>query len=203
MFVYVEFISRRPMVSLERFHEQAGRIQGEWATSHGDDLMVLNAGRTWRIGPEPEYLCVWYTPRSGLERIDEWEQLFRDAGEAEHHKGFAAVARIDRAGCYLPIGEPTVATEGRYLVEWISYDGVDDQQISALFRDRAARHPQRLLHCLSRPLGALAPDSRGFAVWGLSDWGDGEELALDLPDPSSGVRVTDASLYADFGDEQL
>jgi len=202
MLVYVEFISRRPAVSLEQFHEAAGRIQGEWADGHGEDLMVLNAGRTWRIGPEPEYLCVWYTPASSLDRIDDWERLFR-GGESEHHAGFQAVARIDRAGCYIPLGEPTQADEGHYLCEWFTCQGMSDGTIAAAFDERAQRHPQRTLRCLARPLGALAPDSRGFAVWGLSAWGDAEALARDLPDPRSGVSVVDASLLADFGEEQL
>ena len=202
MFVYVEFISRRPMVSLERFHEQAGRIQGEWATSHGDDLMVLNAGRTWRIGPEPEYLCVWYTPGAGVERIDDWERLFR-GGESEHHAGFEEVARIDRAGCYVPLGEPTLATERRYLVEWIRCDGASDEHIAAAFAERAGRHPRNTLRCLARPIGALAPDSRGFAVWGLEAFADAAAFANDPPGPGGGIEVVDASLYAEFGEEQL
>jgi len=202
MLVYVEFISRRPGVSLEEFHERAGRIQGDLAEGHGEDLMLLNAGRTWRVGPEPEYICVWYTAASSLERIDDWERLFGE-GEAEHHAGFQAVARIDRAGCYIPLGEPTRADEGRYLVEWIACQGTSDETISKVFAERAQRHPQRTLRCLARPLGVLAPDARAFAVWGLSAWRDAEALARDLPDPGSGVSVIDASLLADFGEEQL
>jgi hypothetical protein len=201
--LYVEFISRRSSATQDEFHQHAGRAQGEWANHYGEDQMVLNVGRSWRVGPEPEYMCVWYTPRFGLDRIDEWERLFRDEGEAEHHAGFAAVARIDRAGCYVPILEPTMATEGRYLVEWVTSDGVSDERIAAVFSQRVQRHPERTLRCLARPLGALAPDRRGFAVWGLSKWGDAEALSRDLPEPSSGVQVTDASLYADFGEEQL
>jgi hypothetical protein len=201
--IYVEFISRRPEVPLERFHAVAGGTQGTWAQRHGDDRIILNVGRTWRVGPEPEYLCVWYTPGSGLERIDEWERLFGQAEVAAHHSEFEAVARIDRAGCYRPVTEPTEATEGRYLLEWLSCDGVSDESLAAEFASRGQRHPERTLRCLARPVGALAPGSHAFAVWGLAAFGDARQLATDLPDPDTGIAVIDAGLYADLGNEQL
>ncbi len=203
MLLYVEFISRRASVPLERFHAVAGGTQGTWAQRHSDDRIILNAGRSWRVGPEPEYLCVWYTPGSGLERIDDWERLFREAAVVEHHAEFEAVARIDRAGCYLPVGEPTLASEGRYLIEWLSCDGVSDDRLAAEFASRAQRHPRRTLRCLARPLGALAPGSHSFALWGLAAWGDAQALARDLPQRDTGIMITDAGLYADLGDEQL
>jgi hypothetical protein len=203
MLLYVEFISRRPAISLEEFHERAGRAQGTWADNYGDDRMIVNAGRSWRVGPEPEYLCVWHVPAYGLDRIDDWERLFQDSGEREHHAEFEAVARIDRAGAYTPIGEPSLTTEGRYLVEWLTFADVTDDQIAAVFAERASHHQDHALRCLARPLGALAPNGRGFAVWGLSSWGSADGLVRDLPDPASGVTVADASLYADFGHEQL
>lgn len=204
MLLYTEFISRRPSVSLAEFHERAGRAQGAWAESYsGDDRMIVNAGRTWRIGPEPEYMCVWHVPGSGLDRIDDWERLFQDPHERELHDDFEAVGRIDRAGCYHPIGEPSHATEGRYLVEWLEFADISDDDVQTVFAERAARHPKRTLRCLARPIGALAPDGRGFAVWGLDRWGSAEQLARDVPDASTGVKVADASLFADFGAEQL
>jgi hypothetical protein len=203
MLLYVEFISRRPSVSLAEFHAVAGRAQGTWAANYGDDRILVNAGRSWRVGPEPEYLCVWHSRAAGLDRIDEWERLFRTAGEAEHHGQFEAVARIDRAGCYQPLGEPSVGTEGRFLIEWLRFGEVDDSQCLEVFARRARRHPDRALRCLARPLGTLAPDQRGFAIWGLSTWADAEPLARDPTHPSEGITIVDASLYADLGDEQL
>ena len=69
MLVYVEFISRRPGVSVEAFYFAAGRGQPGWSNEHADDVLLLNLGRTFRTGPEPEYVAVGYTPGSGLERI--------------------------------------------------------------------------------------------------------------------------------------
>lgn len=204
MLLYVEFISRRPSASLEEFHDRAGRAQGAWADNYGEDQLIVNAGRSWRVGPEPEYMCVWYASAHGLERIDDWERLFQDRAERELHADFAAVARIDRAGCYTPVGVPSLAMEGRYLVEWLTLaDDLAEDQLEAVFGERAARHPDHALRCLAQPLGALAPGGRGFAVWGLSSWGSADALVRDLPAPGTGVTVAEASLLADFGREQL
>ena len=203
MLLYVEFISRRPGISLQEFHERAGRAQGTWAGSYGEDVMLLNAGRTWRIGPEPEYLCVWYSPGHGLTRIDDWERLFSDSRERERHAEFEAVARIDRAGCYEPAGQPYRAVGGRYLVEWLSCDGADGEMLASAFAARTGRHPELQLHCLASPLGTLTPNQRGFAVWGLPSWGAAEALVRDPPNPASGIAIADASLLAEFGHEQL
>jgi hypothetical protein len=65
--IYIEFISRRPGVALEAFHAVAGGGQTGWAGDYDDDVPLLNLGRTWRMGPEPEYLTAWYSPSAGLE----------------------------------------------------------------------------------------------------------------------------------------
>src|SRR3712207_7406930 len=54
---YLEFISRRPGIGLHEFHAVVGGGQSGWAGDYGDDVTVVNVGRSWRIGPEPEYLC--------------------------------------------------------------------------------------------------------------------------------------------------
>ena len=44
--------------------------------------MILSMGRTWRLGPEPEYLTLPGTRRPpGLGRLDDWDKVFR-SGEA-------------------------------------------------------------------------------------------------------------------------
>ena len=67
--IYVEYTSRRPGVSLETFHKIMRLGGGGWASDHADDIAVLMLGRTWRLGPEPEYLTVWHSPAFGLERF--------------------------------------------------------------------------------------------------------------------------------------
>ena len=89
-----------------------------WSGEYDDDIAVMNVGRSWRIGPEPEYLCAWYSRNAGMERIDEWERVFR-SGEADlFEEPFRLAARIDAAGCYEPLLEPVVGSTGRYYAEW-------------------------------------------------------------------------------------
>jgi hypothetical protein len=66
MLIYIEYTSRREGVGLEQFHKVAGRGQEGWSGDYPDDVMVVNLGRTWRTGPGPEYMTVWYTPKQGL-----------------------------------------------------------------------------------------------------------------------------------------
>ena len=116
--IYIEFISRRPGVALEAFHAVAGGGQEGWAGDYDDDVAVLNLGRTWRMGPEPEYLTAWYSPSAGLERLDEWERIFKSGDAARFEEPFRLAARIDRSGVYEPLIEPVVGSAGRYYAEF-------------------------------------------------------------------------------------
>jgi hypothetical protein len=202
--LYVEFISRRWDATLEEFHRRAGRAQDMWAEEYGDDQMVLNLGRTWRIGPEPEYVCVWSSPAHGLERIDDWERLFAAGAHDAVNTEFDAVARIDRAGCYTALIPPVPGRTGRYYMEWFDVvDGSSPPQIREHFEHRARAHHELELNVVGLPLGPMAPGSRAFAAWGLPNFGAAEALATSPEEPTSPIRVVDASLYADFGKEQL
>ena len=64
------------------------------------------------MGAEPEYMAVWNSPNDGLDRLDEWETIFR-SGEADRFEGpFRLAARIDIAGCYEALIEPVGARSG-------------------------------------------------------------------------------------------
>ena len=104
--VYIEYISRRPGVSLEAFHALAGHGQTGWGEENPEEVLLANLGRTWRTGPEPEYLAFWYTPGQGLDRFDDWERIFRSGEADEFEEPFKIAARIDRAGSYDPLIEP-------------------------------------------------------------------------------------------------
>jgi hypothetical protein len=203
LLLYVEFFNRLPGVSLQEFHRVAGAVEA-WSEANTDDRLVLNIGRTWRIGPEPEYLCVWYSERHGLDRIDDWERVFVAAGEAAGGNGdFFSVARIERAGCYTVPMVPRTGRSGRYYLEWLEIEpGVTDGEVASWFERRAGEHTTLELDVVARPLGPLAPRSLGFAVWGLPTYGDAQPVALEPIDPAAPVRVVDASLYADVGHEQ-
>ena len=66
--VYIEYFSRRPGVDLETFRKQAAQGQEGWDSGFGEDRLVLGLARTWRLGPEPEYMAVWHSPAAGFER---------------------------------------------------------------------------------------------------------------------------------------
>ena len=144
LLVYVEYISRRPGVSVEAFHFAAGRGQHGWSSEHSEDVLLLNLGRTFRTGPEPEYVAVWYSRKAGLERIGEWERIFA-SGEADHlEETFRLAARIDTAGSYEPLLEPVEGRDGLYYGEYLDFaPGVGRDEVAAFFsqRPRPAQEP--------------------------------------------------------------
>lgn len=203
MLVYLEYISRRPGVGLHEFHKIAGAGPLGWSGDFATDRPVLNMGRTWRMGPEPEYLTVWYSPDHGLDRIDEWEEIF-GAGEADaYEEPFRLAARIDRSGCYEPLTEPVPGKLGRYYAEWFDWrEGTDRGDVVEHFETRASAHPDLQLNLLIDRIGLLGPDPRGLAVWGTPSWAALDDIARE-DHTSEPVEVVTASFYADFGKETL
>jgi hypothetical protein len=147
---YIEYFSRRPGVELADFRNAVSKAVGTWEGGDADDQMLVSAGRTWRLGPDPEYLTVWHSPRLGLDRLDGWDAAFRGGGhEAEHIRTFRSFARIEVAGCYEPLLPPVAATTqagaaGKsapaavYYMEYFRPSGTH-AAIRSLFRERAAR----------------------------------------------------------------
>ena len=201
MLVYIEFISRRPGIGLHEFHAVVGGGQRGWAGDYGDDRCVLNVGRSWRMGPEPEYLCAWYTPGEGIERIDEWERVFRSGDADAYEEPFRLAGRIDRAGCYDPLVEPVAGSKGRYYGEWFE-PAADDGAVRAFYEQRAARHPELELNLLVRRIGKLGPDPCGLAVWWHVLLVGAAGIARDAA-PDGPVRTVAAGLYSVLGKETL
>lgn len=203
MLVYVEYISRRAGVSIEEFHYAAGR-QDRWSDDHGGDVLLLNLGRTFRTGPEPEYLAVWYTADGGLERIGDWERVF-DAHEADDLEvPFKLGARIDRAGCYEPLLEPVARRGGLYYAEYFDLaPGATRDDAGAFYEERRARHAGVELNLACDRIGQLGPDPRGLAVWNIGAWERLDAIARALDGVESPVRLVTAGLYRDLGRETL
>ncbi|MGH3011203.1 MAG: hypothetical protein ACRDLZ_07695 [Gaiellaceae bacterium] len=203
MLVYIEYISRRPGVSLEAFHEVAGRGQTAWAGEYGEDQLVLNLGRTWRVGPEPEYVAVWYNAAAGLERIAEWERIFTSGEAARFEEPFKLAARIDAAGCYEPLLDPVPGSGGPYYAELFkpapdaSGDGV-----RSFFEERRSRSGLEL-NLLVERMGRLGPEPPGLAFWSLPSYGELATVARELDGVTEPVRLVSAALYADLGKEIL
>lgn len=202
--IYIEFISRRPGVALDAFHSVAGGGQTGWAGDYDADVPVLNLGRTWRMGPEPEYLTVWYSPDAGLERLDEWERIFKAGDAASFEEPFRLAARIDRAGAYEPLLEPVNGTRGTYYAEFFDHaPGATRDDVRAAYEERAARHGELELNLLIDRIGHLGPDPRGLAFWGTTSYGALEAIVREVGDDDGPVRLVTAGFYNDFGAETL
>jgi hypothetical protein len=202
--VYIEYISRRPGVSLEAFHALAGHGQTGWGEENPEEVLLANLGRTWRTGPEPEYLAFWYTPGQGLDRFDDWERIFRSGDADEFEEPFKIAARIDRAGSYDPLIDPKpVATERVYIEFFDIAEGATHDEVRSAYEQRAGGHPELELFFVLDRIGRLGPDPRGLAVWGLPSWAHLEEIARDLDGVDAPVRLVNAGMYSEFGKETL
>jgi hypothetical protein len=202
--VYVEYISRRAGVSIEAFHFATGRGQYGWSDEHSDDTLLLNLGRTFRVGPEPEYVAVWYSPGFGLERIGDWERIF-GSGEADHlEETFRLAARIDTAGCYEPLLEPVRGREGLYYGEYLDFaPGVGRDEVAAFFEARRSRHDGLTLNLLCDRIGGLGPDPRCLAFWTAPGWDALDDVVRELAGSDVPVRLVHGALYRDLGAETL
>ena len=217
--VYIEFTSRRPQPGvrendqgalalesfesqLQRFHRAVLAGQSGWENSWSDDQMILSMGRTWRLGPEPEYMTVWHTPTAGLERLDEWDKVFRSGEADELEKPFRELARIERAGCYEALLEPQRQKDGIYYAEFFEPVGSNDE-IRGLYTKRAKAHANLTLALCIVRIGKLAPDPGGLAVWTLPSYGALAAIARELDNTIEPVRLTTAGVYNDVGREIL
>lgn len=201
LFVYVEFTSRRPGIPLAGFHEIVNRGQSGWQSENNEDLCILNVGRTWRLGPEPEYFTVWHVPASGLERLGEWEEIFRSGSAASLEEPFQAAARIDRAGCYDALVEPVPGAGGPYYAEYFEPAAdATDQDIRELYERRRSSNGL-VLNLLARRIGRLGPDPSGIAVWSVGSY---DRLDSLVREPAQHpIAMVDAGVYADIGAEIL
>jgi hypothetical protein len=204
MLIYIEYISRRPGISIEHFHAIAGAGQNGWADQYSDDQLIVNLGRTWRIGPEPEYLAVWLNRSTGLERLGQWENEFNSGNADAFEKPVEVVGRLDRAGCYRPLREPVPGITGPYYVEYLDFaEGATTDQVAEFFEKRAAAHPDLTLHVVADRIGHLGPDPRCVAVWGLPAYEALQDIAEELEDGTAPVVLHTAGVYANLGDEIL
>jgi hypothetical protein len=199
--IYVEFISRNAGVEIGEFHLGVKAGQEGWAEAHPEDQLIWCAARTWRLGPEPEYVAVWHTPQAGFERIDEWEEIFR-SGTANHFERPArAVSRIDRAGCYRPLVDPTTARGGVYYAEFFRATGSLDAVRT--FYEGRRRHRDFTLNLLAHRIGRLGPEPGGLAVWTVPRFAALAELADELDAVDDPIELVTAGVYADVGQEIL
>lgn len=203
MIVYIEYINRLPGVSVEAFHFATGRGQSGWSDDYAEDQLVLNIARTMRVGPQPEYMAVWYNRDAGLERLGDWIDIFH-SGTADHvEEPFKLVAKIERAGCYEALLEPVHGGGGPYYVEYLDFaSGTSREAVRDFFVERRERGG-RELHVLLDRIGTLGPDPRGLAVWSLPSFGELDGIVRELDGVDDPIRLVTSALYVDLGKEIL
>jgi hypothetical protein len=183
--MYVEFIERDRSMPVEIFR-QLGKQGSDWMEGSADRL-VLQLGRTLRLGPVPSYLAFWDIPDIG--RLDSWEEYF-NSPEAFLNRRSQAMHRaihIQRAGLYDTLFG---AAPGSHPLYYLEYYGAVPPGFSV--------STEGLVYFLRR-VGCLGPDAQGIAVWGCESYGDVEALARR----QGGAPPMDAGVYKDFGTETL
>jgi hypothetical protein len=197
--IYLEFIERDRWVPIEVFRHN-GNQQSAWAEGSAD-RMLLQLGRTMRLGPRPSYLCLWDIPDIG--RLDAWEDYFHSPAAAQNPRSLAMhrSINIDRAGLYDVLDQGSSLEAPLYIVDYCDPLESDDDSIRQVFAGRTRRHPEATLMRLLRRLGGLGPDPAVLAIWGIASYAAAEPILRDrFPD---GLRLTDLGIYRDFGQEIL
>ena len=164
------------------------------------DRMVLQLGRTLRLGPHPSYLALWRI--AGIERLDAWEAYFGSEGyRACNPRSHAMHRAIDIAGAglYDALVENATTPAGLHVVERFETTA-DDAAVTAWFRSRDGLGG-RLGYVLRR-VGLLGPDPAHLAVWTFADYAACESF-IRTPAGSGRVRVVAAGAYRWLGDEVL
>lgn len=196
--IYIEYISRRAGVELQDFNETMTRGQEGWDAGFQEDQLLMSIARTWRMGPEPEHMGVWYSPKFGFERIDDWDRIFR-SGEADHlEEPFRKVARIDVAGCYEPLLEPMRARNGAYYAEF--FKATDElSAVRDFYQERARKHQRFTLNLLVCRIGRLGPEPGGLAFWAVPNFAALSGIAQELDGVRQPIELATAGTYSDVG----
>jgi hypothetical protein len=197
--IYVEFIERDRWMPAEIFH-QLGDQETSWVEG-AVDRMVLQLGRTLRLGPRPSYLCLWDIPDMG--RLDAWESYFQSAAAGRNRRSRAMhrAINIDRAGLYDVLHRDSDAQAPIYLIEYCEPRRDGDDDIRAAFAERSARHTSLRQLFLLRRIGHVGPDPALISIWGSSSYLAAEPL-IRAAAPMD-VQVVDVGFYRRFGEETL
>jgi hypothetical protein len=199
--LYVEFIDRDRFVPLEVFRYLADQ-GASWAEGQVDQ-MILQLGRTLRLGPTPGYLAFWRIPT--IARADAWEAYFASDAASRNRRGGAMhrAIHIQRAGLYDELVAEPVAGEGYWYVEFFdAAPDLEDAAVVAPFADRRRAHAEARLCLVLRRLGFLGPDPAHLAVWEFPSYESMEAMARAAP-LTRGVQIKTAGIYRRLGEETI
>ncbi len=198
--IYVEYFQRDRFMPIEIF-----RMLGDQASwTDVDDKLVLNVGRTMRLGPHPSYLAFWRC--KGMARLDEWEAHFNsEAGRRDVYEQATLLAiNLSDAGCFDEVVAGPEAAGGLQYIEF--FDAPRDaanEDLARHFRERAKAYPAAALNHVVRRIGLLGPAALGdMAVWTFEDYVALEAIARETH-TTGPMRPRAAGVYRSFGKEIL
>src|SRR5690348_10251078 len=175
--------------------------QGSNWTEGADDRIVLQLGRTLRLGPAPCYLCLWEVP--SLARLDLWEDYFHSPAAARNARSLAMhrAIHIQRAGLYDVLHRVETLHAPLYLVEYTDPQEQCDNSIRAALADRAQRHAAVRLILLLRRVGKAGPAPALLSIWAAPNYATLEPILRD--DRIESLQLVDIGIYRNFGEEVL
>lgn len=197
--IYAEFIERDRSMPIEIFR-RLGNQGSDWAEG-AEDRVVLQLGRTLRLGPAPSYLCLWEVP--SLARLDSWEDYFHSPAAARNGRSLAMhrAIHIQRAGLYDILDRAESLDAPLYLIEYIDPRERDDDSIRAAVANRTRRHDALRHILLLRRVGKAGPDPALLSIWATSGYAALEPILRDRP--MEGLQLVDIGVYRSFGEEVL
>ena len=156
--IYLEYIERDRHVPIEVFRYM-GDQTSSWVDANAD-RMILQLGRTLRLGPQPSYLAFWKI--AGLHRLDDWEHYFggKEWYDNSRSQAMHRSIHIQRAGLYREVREAAQATHGLHIVEFFDAESRHDEAIAKSFDQRAAPFPGCPPTHVAAPCRRLRPRPR-------------------------------------------
>ena len=148
--IYIEFIEREAGTPIEVFRH-LGNQQSAWSEV-ATDRMILQVGRTLRLGPKPSYLCLWEIPDIG--RLDAWEEYFNSGAAAENRRSQAMhrAISIQRAGLYDVLWQAKTLEASLYLILYCEPGGLTNEALINVY--------QTIDHEFAAPAAAPCRESR-------------------------------------------
>jgi hypothetical protein len=197
--IYLELIDRDRTMPVELFRH-LGDQGSSWAEG-AEDRMILQLGRTLRLGPMPSYLCLWEIP--DLARLDSWEDYFHSDAALENRRSRAMhrAIHIQRAGLYDMLDRAPDLNAPLYLVEYADPLELSDEGIRAALAERAHRHGDLCPILTLRRVGRAGPSPALLAFWGAPSHAALEAILRD--DRLPGMSLVDIGVYRRFGEEIL